>query len=129
MLNYIKQKNGISLKMRCGKIIIFISVALYIILFGEEHFLIGVVVSQTIIAVLCLAIYLDWYRRRFQPGTIAILLTAAVCIVPLTLDFPDVLINHCILTEALAYPLFYVFAIACAELMIRKRKFWRQFLR
>ena len=90
------------------------------ILLGEEHFLVGVVVSQTIIAVLCLTVYLDWYRRRFQPGTIAILLTAVVCIVPLTLDFPDVLINHCILTEALAYPLFYLFAIACAELMIRK---------
>lgn len=94
------------------------------LLLGEEIFLYGVVVSQTVIAIGCLMAFVIWVRRRFNPGFIVSGLIAVVSVVPLTLDFPEVLINHCILTEALAYPLFYLFVMIFTETVIRKRYGW-----
>lgn len=91
---------------------------------GDGLYLYGVVFSQTVLAVFCLMVYIIWIRKRFAPGYLVSGLIMVVSLVPFAVDFPPVLVNHAILTEALAYPLFYLFAISFVETMIRKKYRW-----
>ena len=94
------------------------------IILGDERCLDGVVCSQTVLTIFCLMIYMIWIRKRFIPGYLLSELIFAVSLIPFTLDFPPVLVNHAILTEALTYPLFYLFVITFVETMIRKKYGW-----
>lgn len=94
------------------------------LLLGEDAFLYGVVVSQTVLSIGSLMLFVFWIRKRFKPGFIVSGLVAVVFFVPYTLDLPEVLINHSILTEALTYPLFSLFVIAFTETAIRKQYRW-----
>ncbi len=91
---------------------------------GEGRFLYGVVVTQTLLTALCLFFFMFWIYRRFRPGLWVMGLGTLVLLVPFTLDFPQVLVNHSILTEALTYPLFYLFVAAFAESVIGGRARW-----
>lgn len=94
------------------------------IILGNDYYLYGVVATQTIITIACLVGYMMWIRRRFRPGYGISCLIYLAALVPFTLDFPAVIGNHVILTEALTYPLFYLFAISFVEVMIRKEYKW-----
>lgn len=94
------------------------------LLLGEDAFLYGVIASQTVISIGCLILFVFWIRKRFKPGFIISGLVAVVSLVPYTLDLPEVLVNHSILTEALTYPLFSLFVIAFTETAIRKQYRW-----
>lgn len=91
---------------------------------GEELYLYGVIVSQTIIAVGSIMSFGIWIRKRFGAGYLVTGLSMVVSVYPFLLDFPKVLVNHSILTEALTYPFFYLFTIMFAESMLRKRCRW-----
>lgn len=89
-------------------------------LLGEERFLYGVAFSQAIICILCVMGFTVWIRRRFCPQFLTWGLIWLVSLVPFTVDYPNVIISHAILTEALAYPLFYVLVILLIEAMLRR---------
>lgn len=91
---------------------------------GNDNYLYGVIISQTILTIVCLMIYLIWLRKRFRPGYMVSGLIYLTALVPFTLDFPAVMGNHAILTEALTYPLFYLFAVSFVEAMIQKKYGW-----
>lgn len=91
---------------------------------GEDLFLDGVVFSQTILTWICVCGFAVWVRKRFSAGYLVTILAAAVSLVPFLLDFPMTLVNHSILTEALAYPFFYLFIIVYTEAIIRKKVLW-----
>lgn len=97
---------------------------LHRVILGEGRFLYGVVASQTALTVTCLMLYLLWIRKRFCPGYLVSALIFIVSLVPFTLDFPALMGNHAILTEALTYPLFYLFVIVFTETAIRKKYGW-----
>lgn len=97
---------------------------LHRLILGEELFLYGVVVTQTILAFGCIMAFLIWVRRRFQPGYLISGLIFLVTLVPFTLDMPLVMVNHSILTEALTYPLFYLYTMVFIETIIRKQYRW-----
>lgn len=93
-------------------------------LLGEELYLYGVVVSQTVISVICVICWNIWIRKRFKACYFILILIYMVSLIPFTIDMPVALVNHSILTEALAYPLFYIFVIFFMEAALRKRISW-----
>ncbi|MFR2794273.1 MAG: hypothetical protein ACLTBS_07330 [Eisenbergiella sp.] len=88
---------------------------------GEEFYLYGVVISQTVLCIACVTCWNIWIRRRFKAGYFILALVYLVSLIPFTIDMPITLINHSILTEALAYPLFYIFVIFFMEAAFRKK--------
>lgn len=97
---------------------------LHRLVLGEKGFLYGVVVTQTLLTALCLFLFVFWVCRRFHPGFWVTGLGTLALLVPFTLDFPETLVNHSILTEALTYPLFYLFVIAFVQSVIGGRARW-----
>lgn len=97
---------------------------LHRVILGEKNCLYGVVASQTVLTIACLMLYMVWIRKRFRPGYLISALIFVAALVPFTLDFPALMGNHAILTEALTYPLFYPFAIVFTETFIRKKYGW-----
>lgn len=93
-------------------------------LLGDGSYLYGVVFSQTVLTIVCLMIYMIWIRKRFHPGYAVSGLVYLVSLVPFTTDLPTVMSNHAILTEALTYPLYYLFAVSFIETMIQKKYRW-----
>lgn len=91
---------------------------------GEEFYLYGVVISQTVLCIACVTCWNIWIRRRFKAGYFILALVYLVSLIPFTIDMPITLINHSILTEALAYPLFYIFVIFFMEAAFRKKIGW-----
>lgn len=97
---------------------------LHRMLLGSECYLYGVVISQTLLTIISLMLYMIWIRIRFCAGYLVSCLIYITALVPFTLDFPTVVGNHAILTEALTYPMFYLFMITFVETMIRKKLKW-----
>lgn len=97
---------------------------LHRMILGDEIALYGVVVSQTVISIGCVMGFLIWIRRRFRSGYFVSALAFFASLVPFTLDLPLVMVNHSILTEALAYPLFYLFVIIFTEALLRMSYRW-----
>ena len=93
-------------------------------LLGEELYLYGVVMSQTVLCIACATCWNIWIRRRFKVGYFTLALVYLVSLIPFAIDMPITLINHSILTEALAYPLFYIFVIFFIEAAFRKKIGW-----
>ena len=98
------------------------------LLLGEDLYLYGVVISQTLIAIICVISWNIWVRKRFAPGYITLGLIYLVSLIPFTTDMPNTLINHSILTEALAYPLFYIFVIIFMESIFQKKICWNLYV-
>ncbi len=98
------------------------------LLLGEGGYLYGVVISQTLIAIICIIGWNIWIRKKFAAGYITLVLVYLVSLIPFTVDMPITLINHSIITEALAYPLFYVFVILFVESIFRRKICWNLYV-
>lgn len=94
------------------------------LLLGEELYLYGVVCSQAALSILCVIGFSVWVHFRFRTGWMVRGIIFLVSLVPFTVDYPDYISSHVILTEGLAYPLFYIFAIILFETMFRKKIGW-----
>lgn len=82
------------------------------ILFGDNLYLYFVVAEQTIFSMVCVFAFTEFVRKRFRLSYIAtypIILLAVF--MPFTVNYPLSITNHDIMTEALAYPLFYIYMI------------------
>lgn len=82
------------------------------VIFGEEIYLYTAVVGQTILAGICILAFTEFIRRRFQLSYLASYPVYLFSMfMPFTVNFPESISNHDILTEALAFPLFYLYMI------------------
>lgn len=92
------------------------------LIFGEAVFLYMVVAEQTIIAVVCIVAFTEFIRRRFHLSYLAsypVVLFAAF--MPFTTNYPLSISNHDIMTEALAYPFFYLYMICFLKSIFDKK--------
>lgn len=92
------------------------------ILFGETVYLYALVAEQTVLTVVCIMLFAEYIRKTFFLSFFmaypVVLLSAFM---PFTVNYPLSLSNHDIMTEALAYPLFYLYIICFLETIFTKR--------
>lgn len=89
---------------------------------GEESFLYAVVAEQTILTVLCILAFTEFIRKRFRLSYLAsypVLLFSVF--MPFTTNYPLSISNHDIMTEALAYPIFYLYMICFLKCIFDKK--------
>ena len=92
------------------------------ILFGEGIYLYTAVAGQTILAGICILAFTEFIRRRFCLSYLASYLVYLFSMfMPFTVNFPESISNHDILTEALAYPLFYLYMICFLKSIFDKK--------
>lgn len=92
------------------------------VLFGENVYLYAVVAEQTVLTVACIMLFSEYIRKTFSLSffwTYPVVILAAF--MPFTVNYPLSLSNHDIMTEALAYPLFYLYMICFLETIFKKR--------
>lgn len=78
---------------------------------GEQYFLNGVVVAQSILAIICTFIFVMVLQKQFAlKGGECILLYVATML-PFSIYLPESGITHQIMTEGLAYAIFYLYFI------------------
>lgn len=79
------------------------------IIFGENGFLYAVVVEQAMIASLCVIGFIGLMKKNFSLRYREAYLVYAAALLPFTLELPTAMITHMILTEGIAFALFYLF--------------------
>lgn len=92
------------------------------ILFGEGVYLYAAVAGQTALAGICIFIFTEYIRRKFRLSYLAsypVYLFAMF--MPFTVNYPQSISNHDILTESLAYPLFYLYMVFFLKGIFDKR--------
>lgn len=81
-------------------------------LFGENLYLYAAVAGQTVLAGVCIFVFTEYIRRKFCLSYLAsypVFLFAMF--MPFTVNYPQSISNHDILTESVAYPLFYLYMV------------------
>ena len=92
------------------------------ILFGEGICLYTAVAGQTILAGICILAFTEFIHRRFCLSYLASYPVYLFSMfMPFTVNFPESISNHDILTEALAYPLFYLYMICFLKSIFDKK--------
>lgn len=94
------------------------------LLFGEERYLYAVVVEQTLIATLCVIIFVAMVRNKFRLRYWESYICYALTLLPFTTNMPGSMTTHEIVTEGIAYALFYLFAVALLQTIWSKSWRW-----
>lgn len=82
------------------------------LLFGEERYLYAVIVEQAVIASICVIVFTGVIKKRFCLKYWEAYVCYALTLMPFTTDMPKTMTTHEILTEGLAYAVFYLFMAA-----------------
>lgn len=93
-------------------------------IFGEESYLYAVIIEQSIFAALAVILFLRMIKNKFQLGYAASYVCFFLALLPFTLEMPEVMITHEILTEGIAYAAFYFFSIALLQAVWNKSWKW-----
>ena len=92
------------------------------IIFGEGLFLYFIVAEQTVFTMGCVFCFTEYIRKRF---TLSYFCTYPLIIIsismPFTVNYPLSISNHDIMTEALAYPFFYIYMVIFLKAIFDKR--------
>lgn len=81
-------------------------------LLGEQNFLHGVVIAQSLLAVVCTFLFVLILKKQFQLKGWESILLYLFCMLPFSIYLPEVGITHQIMTEGISYSIFYLFFIA-----------------
>lgn len=79
------------------------------LLFGEVNYLYAAVVIQGIISVVCSIDFCLFIKKQFKLHDIEFFIIFLLSLLVYTIEAPEVINNHFILTESLTYPLFYIY--------------------
>lgn len=86
-------------------------------LFGNHSYLMIVAIVQSIFAIWATSSFSMYIRKRFELGFLETIIVYVLCSLPYIIYFPDYGITHCILTEGIAYSLFYIYFIQIVKYM------------
>lgn len=89
-----------------------IFLSFFISVLGEQHFLDGVVIAQSILAIICTLLFVIMLRNQFKLQGWECILLYVASMLPFSIYLPEVGITHQILTEGITYSVFYLFFIA-----------------
>ena len=90
------------------------------VIFGENY-LNFLVIEQTLLAFICIYSFTAFIKKRFSLGYVSAVVVFALCLIPFTTNFPESMTNREIATEALAYPLFYLYMILFFKTIFEKK--------
>ena len=94
------------------------------LLFGEDQYLYMVVVEQAALASACVILFISVIRKQFGLKYWEAYVCYALALLPFMTDMPQVMTTHEILTEGIAYALFYLFAAALMRAVWDKSLKW-----
>lgn len=78
-------------------------------LLGEQNYFDGVVVAQSILAIVCTLFFVLVVQKQFKLREWECLLLYLMTMLPFSIYLPEVGITHMILTEGITYAVFYLF--------------------
>ncbi len=99
-------------------------IAFFRFLLGADYYLHGVVVAQSILAIVCTMIFVVVLQRQFQITNVESVFLYIVTMLPFSIYLPEVGITHQILTEGITYSLFYLYFILVLKAMWEKKYRW-----
>lgn len=91
---------------------------------GEPHFLDGVVATQSILAIICTLLFVIMLRRKFPLQGWECILMYLACMLPFSIYLPESGITHQIMTEGLAYSLFYIYFSFLLYFVLDRKYIW-----
>lgn len=91
---------------------------------GETHYLDGAVVVQSMLAIFCTMAFVIMLKKRFGLKLWEELLLYMACMLPFTIYLPVAGITHQIMTEGLAYSLFYIYFLILLKFVLDKQYKW-----
>ncbi|MDE7231451.1 MAG: hypothetical protein K2N37_00005, partial [Lachnospiraceae bacterium] len=92
--------------------------------FGLESYLYAVVIEQAILAAGCVVLFVKVVRDGFGLKYWESYLLFFLALLPFTVDMPQSMVPQQILTEGIAYALFYLFMIVLLKAVWMKRYTW-----
>lgn len=93
-------------------------------LFGLDRYQNVVVVEQAVLATLCVVLFTKVIRDEFELQYWESYLVFFLAMLPFTVDMPDSMATQQILTEGLAYALFYIYMIILLKTVWTKKYTW-----
>lgn len=94
------------------------------LLFGEGGYLYAVVAEQVVLATACVIIFIAVIKKKFRLRYWESYICYAFALVPFTTNMPGAMTTHEIVTEGVAYALFYLFMAALLQTMWSKSLKW-----
>lgn len=93
-------------------------------IFGDDKYLQIVIVEQAVLAVASILLFIRVIKSRFALRYWEMYLCFFLCLLPFTTEMPDSMATQQILTEGLAYAMFYLFMIFLLQAVWNKRFSW-----
>lgn len=93
-------------------------------LFGNDSYLQIVIVEQAILAVVCIVVFVKVIKDTFFLRYLEAYVVFVLALLPFMTDMPQAMSTQEILTEGIAYALFYIFAIMLLKAVWTKRFVW-----
>ncbi len=94
------------------------------IIFGENLYLGATVVVQSLLAIFCTMLFVLYLQSIFRLRFMELILCYILAMLPFTIELPRVGITHGILTEGVAYALFYIYFIFVLKYVFSKKIKW-----
>lgn len=94
------------------------------LVFGKDTYLYAVVVEQAVLATVCIIIFLSVIKKRFDLKYWETCVCYLCALLPFTTDMPEAMTTHDILTEGIAYALFYLFAAILLQAVWNRSLGW-----
>lgn len=94
------------------------------LIFGETLYLEAAASIQGLLALLCCLLLTRFLQKNFQTGVFGTVLLFLFSLMPYAIEIPGHVISHELMTEGLAYPLFYVFCILLLKGIFLKKQRW-----
>ncbi len=92
-----------------GVVLIYPVFLLFFETLFKENFLNVVVVAQAVISIVCSLDFIYFLKKEFSLNRIEVYITFLLSLLLYTIEFPEKVNSQMIMTEALAYPLFYLY--------------------
>lgn len=89
-----------------------------------ENFLHGVVIAQSLLAIVCIYIFIKVLRRQYNLDNRDTAILFVLSLLPFSIHLPESNITHQILTEGISYSIFYVFFTLVLYAMLTLRYRW-----
>ncbi|MDE7131158.1 MAG: hypothetical protein K2O65_05105 [Lachnospiraceae bacterium] len=94
------------------------------LMFGEENYLYAVVLEQAVLATVCVIAFIAFIKKKFRLKYWEAYVCYALALLPFTTNMPDSMTTHEIVTEGVAYALFYLFMAALLQTVWNKSFKW-----
>ncbi|MBD5505053.1 MAG: hypothetical protein HDR09_15310 [Lachnospiraceae bacterium] len=94
------------------------------LMFGEENYLYAVVAEQAVLATVCVIAFIAVIKKKFCLRYWEAYVCYAFALFPFTTNMPDSMTTHEIVTEGVAYALFYLFMAVLLQTVWNKSFKW-----